>query len=113
MPRLDVLGITRLGDLTGLDRIGIPVVQAVRPLELANSVTQGKRRARAAATVIAQAQRARSLQLHAATSKARLLPSFEQRQAALACLDIVHAPFSGGFETQDLQDAGQLPEEVR
>jgi ribosomal protein S12 methylthiotransferase accessory factor len=42
MPRLDALGITRLGDLTGLDRIGISVVQAVRPLALSNAVSQGK-----------------------------------------------------------------------
>ncbi len=42
MRRLDLLGISRLGDITGLDRIGIPVVQAVRPLGLANAVTQGK-----------------------------------------------------------------------
>ena len=34
--------ITRLCDVTGLDRIGIPVVQAVRPLSLSNSVSQGK-----------------------------------------------------------------------
>ena len=40
--RLTDLGITRLADITGLDRIGIPVVQAVRPLGLANTVTQGK-----------------------------------------------------------------------
>lgn len=53
MPRLDVLGITRLGDITGLDRIGIPVVQAARPLGLANSVTQGKGRDLAAAAVSA------------------------------------------------------------
>jgi len=42
MPRLHDLGITRIADLTGLDRIGIPVAQAVRPLGLANAVTQGK-----------------------------------------------------------------------
>lgn len=34
--------ITRLCDITGLDRLGIPVVQAVRPLSLSNSVSQGK-----------------------------------------------------------------------
>ena len=40
--RLSDLGITRLADITGLDRIGIPVVQSVRPSGLANTVTQGK-----------------------------------------------------------------------
>jgi YcaO-like protein with predicted kinase domain len=53
MPWLDVLGITRLGDITGLDRIGIPVVQAVRPLGLADCVTQGKGRDLAGAAVCA------------------------------------------------------------
>lgn len=36
------LGITRVADLTGLDVIGIPVVQAIRPGSLANAVSQGK-----------------------------------------------------------------------
>lgn len=36
------LGITRLANLTGLDCIGIPVVQAVRPNSRSLSVSQGK-----------------------------------------------------------------------
>ncbi len=39
MPRL---GITRLGNVTGLDVIGVPVVMAVRPNSRGLSVTQGK-----------------------------------------------------------------------
>lgn len=35
-------GITRVGSITRLDRIGIPVVQVARPLSLTNAVTQGK-----------------------------------------------------------------------
>jgi ribosomal protein S12 methylthiotransferase accessory factor len=35
-------GITRVGSITRLDRIGIPVVQVTRPLSLSNAVTQGK-----------------------------------------------------------------------
>jgi len=35
-------GITRVGSVTGLDRVRIPVVQAARPLALSNAVTQGK-----------------------------------------------------------------------
>lgn len=42
MPQIDVMGITRIGDITGLDRIGIQVMQATRPLSLSNSVAQGK-----------------------------------------------------------------------
>ena len=41
-PLLPQLGITRLADVTGLDRIGLPVFQAVRPLSRSVSVSQGK-----------------------------------------------------------------------
>ena len=36
------MGITRLADVTGLDRIGVPVFQAIRPLSRSVSVSQGK-----------------------------------------------------------------------
>jgi ribosomal protein S12 methylthiotransferase accessory factor len=42
MSWLDAIGITRVADLTGLDRLGIPVMQAVRPSSLSNAVSQGK-----------------------------------------------------------------------
>lgn len=35
-------GITRLGAVTGLDRLGLPVAQAVRPAARSNAVSQGK-----------------------------------------------------------------------
>src|SRR4051794_8815571 len=35
-------GVTRLADITGLDRIGVPVFHAVRPLSRALAVSQGK-----------------------------------------------------------------------
>ena len=41
-PHLTRLGITRIADLTGLDRIGIPVVAAIRPNARSLSVYQGK-----------------------------------------------------------------------
>jgi ribosomal protein S12 methylthiotransferase accessory factor len=41
-PRLSEFGITRVGDITGLDRIGIPVWIAVRPNSRSLSVSQGK-----------------------------------------------------------------------
>ena len=41
-PHLPRLGITRLADVTGLDRIGVPVFQAIRPLSRAIVVSQGK-----------------------------------------------------------------------
>ena len=36
------IGITRVGNITGLDHIGIPVVIAVRPNSRSFSVSQGK-----------------------------------------------------------------------
>jgi len=41
-PRAAAMGITRLGNITGLDRIGIPVAIAVRPNSRSVSVSQGK-----------------------------------------------------------------------
>jgi len=42
MPVLDRIGVTRLADVTALDHVGIPVVQAVRPGSRSLSVSQGK-----------------------------------------------------------------------
>ena len=44
-------GITRLGDLTGLDRIGLPVVQAVRPAALSEVTSLGRGLTKAEAAV--------------------------------------------------------------
>jgi YcaO-like protein with predicted kinase domain len=41
-PKAPQFGITRLGNVTGLDRIGIPVTVAVRPNSRSVSVSQGK-----------------------------------------------------------------------
>jgi ribosomal protein S12 methylthiotransferase accessory factor len=42
VPKARQIGITRLGNVTGLDRIGIPVTIAVRPNSHSVSVSQGK-----------------------------------------------------------------------
>jgi ribosomal protein S12 methylthiotransferase accessory factor len=52
-PLLGRAGITRLADVTGLDRIGIPVYQAIRPNSRNLSVSQGKGLTRAQARVSA------------------------------------------------------------
>jgi YcaO-like protein with predicted kinase domain len=41
-PQLPKVGITRLANVTGLDRLGLPVVLAVRPLGRSLAVSQGK-----------------------------------------------------------------------
>lgn len=48
-PVLKSAGITRVADITGLDRVGIPVFQAVRPYGRLLSVSQGKGSTQAAA----------------------------------------------------------------
>lgn len=52
-PLLPLAGITRLADVTGLDWIGLPVYQAVRPNSRNISVSQGKGLTRAQAKVSA------------------------------------------------------------
>ncbi len=42
LPFLEQMGITRVANVTGLDRIGVPVVTAVRPNSRSVSVSQGK-----------------------------------------------------------------------
>lgn len=44
MPHLRMMGITRVADITGLDRIGLPVSIAIRPNSRALSTSQGKGR---------------------------------------------------------------------
>ena len=41
-PHRKTFGITRVADVTGLDRIGVPVAMAVRPNARSLSVSQGK-----------------------------------------------------------------------
>lgn len=52
-PVLPRVGISRVADVTALDRLGIPVYQAVRPDSLSISVSQGKGATREAARVSA------------------------------------------------------------
>ena len=42
MVEAEACGVTRLADVTDLDRLGVPVFQAVRPWGLSLSVHQGK-----------------------------------------------------------------------
>ena len=42
LQRKGALGLTRLADITGLDRIGIPVVLSIRPTARYLSVDAGK-----------------------------------------------------------------------
>ena len=61
----------------------------------------------------ARSQSARSWELRAATSLARLLQRHGRGVEALATLEPVHAGFTEGFETPDLRDAATLLAELR
>src|SRR5690242_2091930 len=52
-PALAAAGVTRVADVTGLDHLGIPVFQAIRPASRNLSVSQGKGLSAAAARVSA------------------------------------------------------------
>lgn len=64
-PYAERCGVTRLADVTGLDMLGIPVFQAIRPLARSLSVSQGKGATRAAAKVSALME---AIELHRAES---------------------------------------------
>jgi predicted ATPase len=64
------------------------------------------------ATDIAQAQSARSLELRATTSLARLLAEQGKRQQAHDLLAPIYGWFTEGFDTADLMDAKALLDEL-
>jgi predicted ATPase len=61
-----------------------------------------------AALAIARSQQARSWELRAATSLARLWQEQGKRGAACELLTPVYGWFTEGFDTQDLQEAKAL-----
>jgi ribosomal protein S12 methylthiotransferase accessory factor len=76
------LGITRLADITGLDRIGVPVFQAIRPDSRSVSVSLGKGldadAARASALMeAAELAHAEAVDLPTITASTAALPSDE------------------------------------
>ncbi len=60
LPHMQRIGVTRLADVTGLDRLGVPVVMAVRPFSRSVSVHQGKGLSLAAAKASAAMEAAES-----------------------------------------------------
>ena len=66
-----------------------------------------------AALSLARQQGARSYELRAATSLARLRRDQGRRREALDLLAPVHAWFTEGFDTPDLKDAEALLAELR
>ena len=64
------------------------------------------------ATQIAQRQSAKSLELRATTSLARLLSNQGKRDEARAMLAEIYGWFTEGFDTADLKDAKALLDEL-
>ncbi len=61
---------------------------------------------------VARHQQAKSWELRAATSLARLWPSQDKRQDATDLLAPVYGWFTEGFDTADLKDAKTLLDEL-
>lgn len=70
-PLLPAMGITRVGMLTGLDRIGLPVAMAVRPNGRSVAVSQGKGLGVAAAKVSAIMEAAETFHAESVTGPLR------------------------------------------
>lgn len=81
------LGITRVGDITGLDRLGIPVVQVTRPGSLSNTVAQGKGASIATAAISAILESAESF-------FAERAGRFDTTLASAAALGLPHERFA-------------------
>lgn len=84
-------GITRLANITGLDRIGIPVVTACRPNARSLAVSQGK-----------------GLSLEAALASA-LMESIELHHAEHMALPLMFASYEDLKSTHSLADVEKLP----
>lgn len=83
-PRFARIGITRLADITGLDRIGIPVCMAVRPNSKSLSVSQGKGMTPALAKVSAAMESIEAYHAENPITRVTTASYFEISQQALA-----------------------------
>src|SRR5262245_57519234 len=122
-PKLAGVGITRLADVTGLDRLGVPVVLAVRPLGRSLAVSQGKglTREQAAVSAILEAMELH----HAERHRLPLRYGRDDELAPLRLVDLERLPYRQGadrarrrpllwVEGRDLADDGSrwLPYEL-
>lgn len=89
-PRQAEVGVTRVADITGLDRLGLPVVVVVRPRSRCNGVSQGK-----------------GLDLAAATASG-LMEAIETWHAERIAPELT-ATFAELSGTENVVDVGRLP----
>ena len=90
-PFLRAIGVTRVANVTGLDRIGIPVVMVCRPNSRALSVSQGK-----------------GLDLPAAKASG-LMETLESYHAERVCGPIIFGSYDELRDAYTLLDVQQLP----
>lgn len=88
---MPALGITRLANITGLDRIGLPVVVSVRPNSRSLSVSQGKGLSLAAAKASALMESIEGYHAERVALPLRLA-SYDERRAAHRVVDIAGLP---------------------
>jgi len=101
----------RLEQVTGQKRepIWAPLVLRARgDLRLAHNDTRGAEELYNEALALARSREAKSLELRAALSLARLYDRQGRRQDAVSVLQPVYSWFSEGFDTGDLKDAKAL-----
>ncbi|WP_250890463.1 YcaO-like family protein [Sphingobium nicotianae] len=101
-PLLERFGITRVANITGLDRIGIPVAVAIRPASKSLVVSQGKGATLTDAKVSAIME---SIELHHAERPhvpVRIASLHELRREGSAILDCAAMPrtLASGFDEQ-------------
>lgn len=92
-PHLQAMGITRVANVTGLDKIGMPVVMVCRPNSRSISVSQGKGVDLAAAKASGIMEAVESYHAERIT-RALKLGSFNQLQHDHALVDVSRLPFA-------------------
>jgi ribosomal protein S12 methylthiotransferase accessory factor len=94
-PHLAAMGITRVANVTGLDRIGIPVVMVCRPNSRSLAVSQGKGRDLDAAKASGLGESIEAYHAERITLPLRLATYAELRESA-AVVDPMHLPRTRG-----------------
>ncbi|MDT7616629.1 MAG: hypothetical protein QOF00_4076 [Pseudonocardiales bacterium] len=94
-PMFGMMGITRMADITGLDRIGIPVVVVNRPNSRSLAVSQGKGIDLAAARASAVMESIESWHAERIPTPVRLA-TFEELRWAHSVVDVDGLPFQTG-----------------
>ena len=91
-PLLPVMGITRVANVTGLDRLGIPVVMVCRPNARSIAVSQGKGLSLTAAKVSGVMEAVETYHAERVIRPLKLA-SFEELRYTHALVDVESLPF--------------------